>query len=513
MIRAMRRLMAVLCLSTAALYAQPSVGGISNAASFQQTFSPGSLVAVFGKNMVVSGSASAVLVGGKAGAVITGSTASQLLVQIPVDAPLGPTTLTVTVGGQTSTPVNLTIAAYAPAFFTVNGSGSGAGGFFDAISGVTINAANPAKPSEVVSGVAVGLGATNPALASGVVATAAAKITANASLSISGENAPIGYAGALPNGAPGTYQVNFTLPADASGCGTSIVMTVGGVASPPVAIPITTPLPVICGLQNAATGSTRDAVHGVSANSFVALYAASLGGKDSPASIFPVTSYQGISVTFNGTPVPLYNVLPSVNLITTMVPSDAGSGGTGVFTVKNAAGASQNYTVALAPADVGVFRLPDAKVPTRVQAIALLANTYWFAIPASLAAEYGFPACTGLPVTTPCGQPAKPGDSIVIYLTGGGLATPSADPSGQPVPTGSVAPADGSVVYQTVLKPAITIGGLPATVGFSGIAPGTASEYQINTTIPTGVTPGDDVPIVITIGSSTDTVTIAVKAP
>jgi uncharacterized protein (TIGR03437 family) len=76
-----------------------------------------------------------------------------------------------------------------------------------------------------------------------------------------------------------------------------------------------------------------------------------------------------------------------------------------------------------------------------------------------------------------------------------------------------VAPADGSVVYQTVLKPAITIGGLPATVGFSGIAPGTASEYQINTTIPTGVTPGDDVPIVITIGSSTDTVTIAVKAP
>src|SRR5579872_3983858 len=45
--------------------------------------------------------------------------------------------------------------------------------------------------------------------------------------------------------------------------------------------------------------------------------------------------------------------------------------------------------------------------------------------------------------------------------------------------------------------PTLTIGGIPAPVLFSGIAPGTAAEYQINTVIPPGVTPGDDVPVVL----------------
>jgi uncharacterized protein (TIGR03437 family) len=143
----------------------------------------------------------------------------------------------------------------------------------------------------------------------------------------------------------------------------------------------------------------------------------------------------------------------------------------------------------------------------------LLQNTYWFAMPASLAPSYNLGPCTGLPAGSPCGQPAQPGDNIVIYLTGGGLATPNGAPNGKPVPTGSVAPLDGSVIYQTVVTPTLTIGGIAAPVGFSGIAPGTASEYQINTTIPAGVQSGDDIPIVITMGSSTDTVTLAVKAP
>jgi len=50
-----------------------------------------------------------------------------------------------------------------------------------------------------------------------------------------------------------------------------------------------------------------------------------------------------------------------------------------------------------------------------------------------------------------------------------------------------------------------------APVLFSGIAPGTAAEYQINTTIPTGVQPGDSVPVVVTFGNTSDTVTIAVQ--
>jgi uncharacterized protein (TIGR03437 family) len=56
----------------------------------------------------------------------------------------------------------------------------------------------------------------------------------------------------------------------------------------------------------------------------------------------------------------------------------------------------------------------------------------------------------------------------------------------------------------------VTIGGVTAPVGFSGIAPGNAGLYQINVTVPSGVTPGDDVPVVVSMPGSSDTVTIAV---
>jgi uncharacterized protein (TIGR03437 family) len=67
--------------------------------------------------------------------------------------------------------------------------------------------------------------------------------------------------------------------------------------------------------------------------------------------------------------------------------------------------------------------------------------------------------------------------------------------------------------YATTQTPTVTIGSIPAAVSFSGITPGTAGEYQLNITIPTTVPAGDQVPLVVSIGSSTDTVTLAVQAP
>jgi uncharacterized protein (TIGR03437 family) len=64
----------------------------------------------------------------------------------------------------------------------------------------------------------------------------------------------------------------------------------------------------------------------------------------------------------------------------------------------------------------------------------------------------------------------------------------------------------------TLQQPSVTIGGVPAVVLFSGIAPGNAGLYQIDVTIPDGIQPNDDVPIVITMpNGSMDTVTIAVQ--
>jgi len=206
-------------------------------------------------------------------------------------------------------------------------------------------------------------------------------------------------------------------------------------------------------------------------------------------------------------------VLPSANLINLVVPSELPETGTSNVTISNSTGVTQGLSLTMASTDVGVFRIPDLTNPNRQIAAATIANTAWLVLPTATAAAYKFAPCPAASGAASCGGPAHPGDSIVLYFTGGGKATPNGDPNGNPVPTGSVAPADGSVVYKTVRTPTLTIGGITAPVQFSGIAPGTAAEYQINTTIPTGITPGDDVPVVLTIGTSSDTVTISVKNP
>jgi uncharacterized protein (TIGR03437 family) len=159
-----------------------------------------------------------------------------------------------------------------------------------------------------------------------------------------------------------------------------------------------------------------------------------------------------------------------------------------------------------------MFRIPDPSDSSRMNGAVLFANSVWRVMPASMATAIGFPSCAGAAATTVCGQPAATGDAILIFLTGLGLATPNGDPSGQPVATGSVAPASGTPLYRTVQTPTVTIGGIPATVVFSGITPGNAGLYQINVTIPDGVHAGDNVPVLVTMPSgSADTVTIAVQ--
>src|SRR5262249_45006390 len=60
-------------------------------------------------------------------------------------------------------------------------------------------------------------------------------------------------------------------------------------------------------------------------------------------------------------------------------------------------------------------------------------------------------------------HPAKAGDKIVIYCTGLGEVTP-------PVPAGSAVPAGQA--SNTVNPVTVSIGGVPAGVTFSGLAPG-----------------------------------------
>jgi uncharacterized protein (TIGR03437 family) len=94
------------------------------------------------------------------------------------------------------------------------------------------------------------------------------------------------------------------------------------------------------------------------------------------------------------------------------------------------------------------------------------------------------------------------GNTIEIYMNGLGPVSntpPSGDPAAaQPLSTMSVFPT-------------VTIGGVPATVSFSGLAPGFVGLYQVNATIPTNAPTGSQ-PLVVTMGGvAAQTVNLAVQ--
>jgi uncharacterized protein (TIGR03437 family) len=158
-----------------------------------------------------------------------------------------------------------------------------------------------------------------------------------------------------------------------------------------------------------------------------------------------------------------------------------------------------------------MFRFTDPKTGNAF-AVVQFANSAWVVLPVAATADIGFPACTASTgAGTECGQPATIGDTLVIYLTGLGLATPNGSPTGTPLPTGQNPPLSGSPLYETPTLPTVTIGGIPATVLFSGLTPGYAGEYQIDVTVPAGVTNGDSVPVKVTMLGVSDTANISIQ--
>ncbi len=103
-------------------------------------------------------------------------------------------------------------------------------------------------------------------------------------------------------------------------------------------------------------------------------------------------------------------------------------------------------------------------------------------------------------------NPAGAGVTVVlIYCTGLGAVT------NQP-PTGAATP--NSPFSKTIATPSVTIGRASAQVLFSGLAPGTVGEYQVNALVPANAALGDAEPVVLSIGGViSNTVTMAVQPP
>ena len=97
--------------------------------------------------------------------------------------------------------------------------------------GSLVDAAHPAKPGEILTLYALGMGATNPPVASGQLAPAVppfAPVTATPIVTVNGANADILYAGLTP-GAIGLYQINIRVPDNAAAGDLDVVVTQNGV--------------------------------------------------------------------------------------------------------------------------------------------------------------------------------------------------------------------------------------------------------------------------------------------
>jgi uncharacterized protein (TIGR03437 family) len=102
------------------------------------------------------------------------------------------------------------------------------------------------------------------------------------------------------------------------------------------------------------------------------------------------------------------------------------------------------------------------------------------------------------------GQPARRGvDYIDIFATG--LGPVSHTPA-------SGAPAPVSPLAETTHTVTVTIGSVPATVSFAGLAPGWVGLYQVNVQVPANAPVGNAVPVALSVGGvAANQVTMAVQ--
>jgi uncharacterized protein (TIGR03437 family) len=378
--------------------------------------------------------------------------------------------IVVTSSGGTSSTFMASVAATAPGVFT---SGSLQ---IQNVSGQAISSSNPAKPGDVIVTYCVGLGPVSNQPATGAASSGnpLSQTQDTVTATLGGIAAPVQFAGLAP-GYVGLYQVNIQIPGNAPlGNSIALVVTSGGVSSisAPVAIATVPPVPSFAanGVVNGASFTAPLVAGGVAS-----IFGTNLSttGATSVGSALPwLTTLGGTTVKLNGTAAPLAYV--SAGQVNFQVPWELSGQTTASVTVTTSSGTSNAQNVAIASFNPGIFTTNAG------QGYILNPNT---TVNSSTA-------------------PAFPGAQIEIFATGLGAVANQ--------------PSDGAAASGTTSTtntiPTVTIDGISAIVVSSrlcssatfGCSP-TVGYYQITVTVPSGVTPGGTVPVVLSIGGATST--------
>lgn len=259
-----------------------------------------------------------------------------------------------------------------------------------------------------------------------------------------------------------------------------LLVQTGGVTPLRAQAPVLPAGGVVNGASFIAASQSNGAV---APGTIVAVFGQNLSSDLAVALSVPLsTTLNGTSVTFNGTPLPLFFV--SANQLNAQIPFNTPTG-TVAAVVTRTGQASQSQSVQVATFSPGIFSINSQGT---LQGAIQISNTVIFAAPTgSIPGVQTRPATRGV-------------DFLTIYCTGLGPVT-------NPPAAGSA--GAGQLTLST---PTVTIGGVPAQVTFSGLAPGFVGLYQVNVQVPASAPTGNTVALVITIGGvSSNSVTIAVQ--
>jgi adhesin/invasin len=232
---------------------------------------------------------------------------------------------------------------------------------------------------------------------------------------------------------------------------TSVV--IGAVTTNPLPPPILLPNGVLDNF-NPSAGSP------LAPGSMARAYGTDLAGGPLQAPAVPlINSLGGTSLLIGGYEAPLYYVSPGQ--VNVQIPVELESNRQHTVIVSANGQYSVSNSLTLAPAQPGLLTGEDGMIIAHHAADFTLVSD---------------------------GQPAKAGETIVVYLSGMGPTSPA-------IASGSASTDDEPAPVQIV--PTVTIDGNNVPVLFAGLSPGLVGVYQVKVRIPAGSTAGR-LPMVVT---------------
>ena len=175
-------------------------------------------------------------------------------------------------------------------------------------------------------------------------------------------------------------------------------------------------------------------------------------GTSAPSNVPLPSSFNGTNMLVGGMGAPLYFL--STGQLVVQIPAELA--------------ANQQYSAVVSAN--GALTLPD-----KLSVVALAPGVAAFPDGTLIAQRPN-----GALVST--AAPAKPGESLVMYLAGLGATNPAVA-SGNAAPSNALAPA--------VVQPTVTVDGQNASIQFAGLTPGGVGLYQINFQVPASAKTGN----------------------